>query len=85
MNLQRKGPASEPVKASTSLPRLSKEELARRREAYGYAKASVELEGFKVDDEVEQLFIAYRDGFLNSDELDAALEKHSRALLADGN
>jgi tellurite resistance protein len=46
---------------------------AKRRNAIDFARASVALEGFVLDDEAEALFARYVGGELSRDELNAAV------------
>ena len=52
---------------------LSAEERARRKKAIDYARSSVRLEGFVLDDAVSALFVRYVQGAIDRRELDAAV------------
>ncbi|WP_158744933.1 antitoxin VbhA family protein [Acidisphaera sp. L21] len=52
---------------------LSAGERARRKKAIDYARGSVRLEGFVLDDAAEALFACYVQGEIDRRELDAAV------------
>jgi hypothetical protein len=54
---------------------LSAEERARRQKAIDYARGSVRLEGFILDDAAEALFARYVEGEIDRPALDAAVAK----------
>jgi hypothetical protein len=54
---------------------LSEEERARRKKAIDYARGSVRLEGFVLDEQAEALFARYVNGEIDRPELDAAVAK----------
>lgn len=56
---------------------MSDDEKARRRKAIDYARASVRLEGFVLDDEIERLNERYVAGEITSDEHSAAVRRHA--------
>jgi hypothetical protein len=56
-------------------PLLSDDERARRQKAIDYARGSVRLEGFVLDEEAEALFARYVNGEIDRPELDAAVAK----------
>lgn len=61
--------------AALQAPVQSEEERARRREAIDYARASVRLEGFILDEAAEALFSRYINGEMTRAELNAAVQK----------
>ena len=54
---------------------LSPEERARRQKAVDFARGSVRLEGFVLDDAAERLFARYVAGALSREELNAEVLK----------
>ena len=54
----------------------SAEQLERRKYAIDFARASVRLEGFVLDDQTEALFARYIDGDLDSSGLTAAILRY---------
>ncbi len=54
---------------------ISAEERGRRKKAIDYARGSIRLEGFVLDDAAEALFRRYVDGEIDRPELDAAVAK----------
>lgn len=52
---------------------ITDKERALRIEAVDYARASIRLEGFVLDDEIERLNTLYVDGLLTSAEHSAAI------------
>jgi hypothetical protein len=54
---------------------LSDEERARRKKAINYARGSLRLEGFVLDEKAEPLFSRYVNGEIDRPELDAAVAK----------
>ncbi len=54
---------------------ISEEERARRKKAIDYARGSVRLEGFVLDEQAEALFARYVNGEIDRPELDAAVAK----------
>jgi hypothetical protein len=52
-------------------PLISPEESARRKEAIDYARGSVRLEGFVLDEQAEALFARYIAGEITPAELTA--------------
>ena len=55
---------------------ISDDERQRRQKAVDYARGSVRLEGFVLDDDINALNQRYVDGELTSEELTAAI-KHA--------
>jgi Antitoxin VbhA len=51
----------------------SDDERARRKKAVDYARGSVRLEGFVLDEVAEALFASYVNGEIDRPELDAAV------------
>lgn len=54
-------------------PATVAEAQVTRKEAIDFARASIALEGFVLDDEAEALFARYVGGELSRDELNAAV------------
>ncbi len=61
--------------APTPKPSISDDERRRREKAVAYARGSVRLEGFILDDAAEALFARYVQGEIDRPELDAAVAK----------
>lgn len=57
-------------------PKISAEERAKRKRAIDFARGSVRLEGFILDEQTEALFARYVDGDLDSPSLTAAILKY---------
>lgn len=60
---------------ATSTPQITPAERARRLEVVNFARGSVRLEGFILDDAAEALFARYVDGELDNDELNVEVLK----------
>jgi len=54
-------------------PAISAEERAKRRRGIDFARGSVRLEGFVLDDQTEALFARYINGDLDRPSLTAAI------------
>lgn len=57
-------------------PAISTEERAKRKRGIDFARGSVRLEGFILDDQTEALFARYVDGDLDSPGLTAAILRY---------
>ncbi len=60
---------------STPTPKISDDERRRRAAAVATARASVRLEGFTLDADIEVLNQRYIDGEITSEELTAAIKR----------
>ena len=62
-------------RAAQATPTISDDERRRRQKAVDYARGSVRLEGFVLDDDINALNQRYVDGELTSEELTAAIKR----------
>jgi hypothetical protein len=60
---------------ATVRPRITAEERARRKAAIDYARGSVRLEGFMLDEAIETLNRRYINGEITSAEHSAAIRR----------
>lgn len=60
---------------ATSTPQLTPAERDRRLKAVNFARGSVRLEGFILDEAAEALFARYVNGELDNDELNVEVLK----------